>query len=121
MQDRSQITLCKVIRVPESGKFLLLESGIQNFEIQTSALRIQIPISSGNSIWHKYHIPRQISHTNHATIRYARNTSIAEPRGARGRRGAYNVRDGKGGENWCKLCSLGGRVSTLALILEGEM
>ena len=25
------------------------------------------------------------------------------------------------GENWSKLCSLGGRVSTLALILEGEM
>ena len=27
----------------------------------------------------------------------------------------------KGGENWSKLGSLGGRVSTLALILEGEM
>ena len=26
-----------------------------------------------------------------------------------------------GGENWSKLCSLGGRVSILALILEGEM
>ena len=25
------------------------------------------------------------------------------------------------GENWSKLCSLGGRVSTLALILEGEI
>ena len=27
----------------------------------------------------------------------------------------------EGGENWSKLCSLEGRVSTLALILEGEM
>ena len=27
----------------------------------------------------------------------------------------------EGGENWSKLGSLGGRVSTLALILEGEM
>ena len=25
------------------------------------------------------------------------------------------------GENWSKLCSLGGRVSPLALILEGEI
>ena len=27
----------------------------------------------------------------------------------------------EGGENWSKLCSLGGRGSTLALRLEGEM
>ena len=26
-----------------------------------------------------------------------------------------------GGENWSKLCRVGGQVSTLALILEGEM
>ena len=27
----------------------------------------------------------------------------------------------EGGENWSKLCSWGGQVSTLAVILEGEM
>ena len=35
--------------------------------------------------------------------------------------GGIKVRDGRGGENRSKLCSLEGRVSTLALILEGEM
>ena len=97
LQNRSKITLCMVIRVPESGKFLLLESGMQNFEIQTLALRIEIPISIGNSIWHKYHIPRQISRTNHATIRYARNTCIAEPRGARRKEGGIKCERWKGG------------------------
>ena len=33
---------------------------------------------------------------------------------------AYKMSGVEGGENWSKLCSLGGRVSTLALILEGE-
>ena len=32
-----------------------------------------------------------------------------------------NVRDGKAGETWSKLCNWGGWVSTLAQILEGEM
>ena len=37
-------------------------------------------------------------------------------------RGEANKKSGmEGGENWSELCSLGGRVSTLALILEGEM
>ena len=34
---------------------------------------------------------------------------------------AHNVRDGKAVEKWSKLCSLGGRVSILALIFEVEM
>ena len=48
---------------------------------------------------------------------------IAEPREARGGGGgvAHKMSAIKGGENWSKLGSLGGRVSTLALILEGEM
>ena len=29
--------------------------------------------------------------------------------------------NGEGGENWSKLCRVEGQVSTLALILEGEM
>ena len=47
---------------------------------------------------------------------------IAEPREARGGGGgggeARKMSGMKGGENWSKLCSLGGRVSTLVLILE---
>ena len=46
---------------------------------------------------------------------------IAQPREARGGGGAQKMSAIKGGENWSKLGSLGGRVSTLALILEGEM
>ena len=47
---------------------------------------------------------------------------IAEPREARGGGGkAHKMSAIEGGENWSKLGSLGGRVSTLALILEGEM
>ena len=48
---------------------------------------------------------------------------IAEPREARRGGGgvAHKMSAIKGGENWSKLGSLGGRVSTLALILEGEM
>ena len=48
---------------------------------------------------------------------------IAEPREARGGGGgvAHKMSAIKEGENWSKLGSLGGRVSTLALILEGEM
>ena len=34
---------------------------------------------------------------------------------------AHKMSGMKGGENWSKLCSSGGRVSVLALILEGEM
>ena len=34
---------------------------------------------------------------------------------------AHKMSGMEGGENWSKLCSLGGRVSILALILEGEM
>ena len=41
---------------------------------------------------------------------------IAEARG-----GGHKMSGMEGGENWSKLGSLGGRVSTLALILEGEM
>ena len=50
------------------------------------------------------------------------NTSIAETRKARRGGGGdpYNVRE-KGEENRSKLCSLGGWVSTLAVILECEM
>ena len=46
---------------------------------------------------------------------------IAEPREARGGGVAHKMSAIEGGENWSKLGSLGGRVSTLALILEGEM
>ena len=35
--------------------------------------------------------------------------------------GGHKISGMEGGENWSKLGSLGGRVSTLALILEGEM
>ena len=35
--------------------------------------------------------------------------------------GGHKMSGMEGGENWSKLGSLGGRVSTLALILEGEM
>ena len=44
---------------------------------------------------------------------------IAEPREARGE--AHKMSGMEGGENWSKLCSLGGRVSTPVLILECEM
>ena len=53
-----------------------------------------------------------------------RNTCIAEPREARGGGGgeeAQKMSGMEGGENWSKLGSLGARVSTLALILEGEI
>ena len=42
---------------------------------------------------------------------------IAEAQGG----GGHKMSGMEGGENWSKLGSLGGRVSTLALILEGEM
>ena len=48
-----------------------------------------------------------------------RNMCIAEPREARGE--AHKMSGMEGGENWSKLCSLGGRVSTPVLILECEM
>ena len=50
-----------------------------------------------------------------------RNTCIAEPREAQGGVDAHKMSGMEGGENWSKLCSLGGRVSTLVLILECEM
>ena len=50
-----------------------------------------------------------------------RNTCIAEPREARGGGEAHKMSGMEEGENWSKLCSLGGRVSTLVLILECEM
>ena len=34
---------------------------------------------------------------------------------------AHKMSGMEGGENWSKLCGLGGRVSILALILEGDM
>ena len=34
---------------------------------------------------------------------------------------AYKMSGMEGGENWSKLCGLGRRFSTMALILEGEM
>ena len=44
---------------------------------------------------------------------------IAEPREARGGGGEARKMSGmKGGDNWSKLRSLGGRASTLVLILE---
>ena len=50
-----------------------------------------------------------------------RNTCIAEPREAWGGGEAHKMSGMEGGENWSKVGSLGGRVSTLALILEGEI
>ena len=50
-----------------------------------------------------------------------RNTCILETREAGGEGRPIKCQGWKGGENWSKLCSLGGRVSTLALILECEM
>ena len=48
-----------------------------------------------------------------------RNMCITEPHNyAQGK--AHKMSGMEGGENWSKLCSLGGQVSTLALILEGE-
>ena len=47
---------------------------------------------------------------------YRRNS-----RSSGGGGGAIKCQGWKGRENWSKLCSLGGRVSTLALILKGEM
>ena len=52
-------------------------------------------------------------------IHLTRNTCIAEPREARGE--AHKMSRMEGGENWSKLGNLGGRISTLALRLEGEM
>ena len=56
-------------------------------------------------------------------FKITRNTCIAEPREARGWRGGggHKLSGMEGGENWTKLGNLGGRVSTLALRLEGEM
>ena len=48
-----------------------------------------------------------------------RNTSITEPREARGR--PIKCQGWEGGENWSKLRDWGGQVSTVALILKGEM
>ena len=42
-------------------------------------------------------------------------------RSSEGGGGGHKMSGMEGGENWSKLGSLGGRVSTLALILEGEM
>ena len=56
---------------------------------------------------------------DHNTENKTRNTCIAEPREARGE--AHKMSGMEGGEYWSKLGSLGGRVSTLALKLEGEM
>ena len=46
----------------------------------------------------------------------SRNACIAEPLEARGRQRSIKCQRWKDGENWSKLCGLGGRVSTLALI-----
>ena len=54
-----------------------------------------------------------------ALLVITRNTCITEPRDL-GRR-SIKCQGWEGGENWSKLCNLGGRVSTLALILEREM
>ena len=59
------------------------------------------------------------SATNFVSTNIPRITCIAEPREAQGE--AHKMSGMEGGENWSKLGSLGGRVSTLALILEGEM
>ena len=52
---------------------------------------------------------------------YTRNTCIAETREARGVGKAHKTSGTEGGDNRSKLCSLGGRVSILALILECEI
>ena len=49
-----------------------------------------------------------------------KNTCIAEPHEAREGGGGHKMSGMEGGENWSKLCSLGGRVSSLVLILERE-
>ena len=49
-----------------------------------------------------------------------KNTCIAEPHEAR-EGGGHKMSGMEGEENWSKLCSLGGRVSSLVLILEREM
>ena len=55
-------------------------------------------------------------------FKITRNTCIAEPREARGwGGGGHKLSWMEGRENWSKLGNLGGRVSTLALRLEGEM
>ena len=54
-------------------------------------------------------------------INITRNTCIAETREARGVGEAHKMSGMEGGENWNKLGSLGGRVSTLTLRLVGEM
>ena len=49
-----------------------------------------------------------------------RRTSRSSGRGGGGGK-AHKMSGMEGGENWRKLVSLGGRVSTVAPILEGEM
>ena len=56
---------------------------------------------------------------DHNTENRTRNTCVAEPREARGE--AHKMSGMEEEEYWSKLGSLGGRVSTLALKLEGEM
>ena len=70
----------------------------------------------------------KVDHTRFIqTSKLTGNTCIAEPREPRrgweggGGGDAHKMSGMEGGENWSKLCSLGGRVSILALILEGEM
>ena len=44
----SRFTLCKGVRVPESGKFWLVESGILGFGIQNTAQGIRNPTEEWN-------------------------------------------------------------------------
>ena len=44
----STVTSYKEIRVPEFGKFLIVESGILGFEIQNTAQGIQNPTNDWN-------------------------------------------------------------------------
>ena len=45
--DIHEIAPCKVIRIPESGKFLLVESGIMGSGIQNPAFGVQDPAKKG--------------------------------------------------------------------------
>ena len=44
---QAHVAPCKVIRIPESRKFLLVESGILGFGIQNPAFGIQDPAKKG--------------------------------------------------------------------------
>ena len=63
-------------------------------------------------------IPRVYSFCNMAAAKAfnSRNTCIAQPLEARGRQRSIKCQRWKDEENWSKLCGLGGRVSTLALV-----